>query len=62
VKAFGQMEKVYVAKDDHAVLRLVRTGSTVDDRVEILSGLTAGENVIVQAQAPLTDNQPIKAE
>ena len=62
VQAFGQMEKVYVVKDDQAVLRLVRTGTTVDDRVEILSGLRAGEKVIVQAQAPLTDNQPIRAE
>lgn len=42
----GQLTGVYVARDGVLSYRLVRTGRTVGDRVEVLSGLKAGETVV----------------
>ncbi|MDZ4405479.1 efflux RND transporter periplasmic adaptor subunit [Prosthecobacter sp.] len=55
----GQMELVFVAKDGKAALRLVKTGKVLEDRVEVLSGLEEGEQVIVSESAQLTDGQPV---
>lgn len=55
----GQMEIVFVAKDGKAALRLVKTGKVLEDRVEVLSGLEEGEQVIVSESAKLTDGQPV---
>ncbi|MBI2813778.1 MAG: efflux RND transporter periplasmic adaptor subunit [Opitutae bacterium] len=56
---FGQMERVFVVEAGHAVLRLVKTGRVIDERVEILSGLNAGETVILAPPAALRDGQPV---
>jgi RND family efflux transporter MFP subunit len=55
----GQMELVFVAKDGKAALRLVKTGKVLEDRVEVLSGLEEGEQIIVSETAKLTDGQPV---
>jgi RND family efflux transporter MFP subunit len=55
----GQMELIFVAKDEHATLRLVKTGKVLDGGVEILSGLEEGELVIISDVAKLMDGQPI---
>ena len=55
----GQMELVFVAKDGKATLRLVKTGKMLEGRVEVLSGLEDGEQVIVSETAQLTDGQPV---
>jgi RND family efflux transporter MFP subunit len=55
----GQMELVFVAKDGQAALRLVKTGKGLEDRVEVLSGLEEGEQIIVSETAQLTDGQPV---
>ena len=55
----GQMELVFVAKDGKAALRLVKTGKVLEDRVEVLSGLEEGEQIIVSESAKLTDGQPV---
>ncbi len=61
VSLSGQMERVFVAgPDQRAVLRLVRTGATRGDRVEILAGLDAGESVVVAPPATLRDGQPLE--
>jgi RND family efflux transporter MFP subunit len=61
VTRLGQMERVFVASaDKHAVLRLVKTGATQGDRVEILSGLDDGETVIVAPPASLREGQPLE--
>lgn len=45
----GQLQAVYTLGPDHvARLRYVTLGSRVDDRIEVLSGLTAGERVVAQ--------------
>lgn len=55
----GQMELVLVVKDSKAALRLVKTGKALDGRVEVLSGLEEGEQVVVSDVAKLADAQPV---
>jgi multidrug efflux pump subunit AcrA (membrane-fusion protein) len=55
----GQMELVFVARHGTAALRLVKTGKVLEDRVEVLSGLEEGEQIIVSETAQLTDGQPV---
>ena len=38
---------MFLVKDGHAVERKIRTGRRSGDRVEILEGLAAGEQVVV---------------
>jgi RND family efflux transporter MFP subunit len=58
----GGLELVIVrAADGSARTRAVTTGSTIDDnRVEILSGLDAGESVVVNAPGPVADGTPLE--
>lgn len=56
----GQMELMFVAKDGKALLRLVKTGKRLDDKVEVLSGIEEGEEIIVSEVAGLTDGQAIQ--
>lgn len=55
----GQMEIVFVATNQTAHLRLVKTGRRLGDRVELVSGLSAGERIVVESAAPLCDGQPL---
>ena len=55
----GQMELIFIAKDCKAALRLVKTGKTLDDRIEVLSGLEEGEQIIISDTTQLTDGQPV---
>lgn len=61
VQERGQLQSVMV--DDHgtARTRLITAGRKSGDRVEVLSGLTAGEKVIVPAPAALADGAPVEA-
>ena len=58
----GQMELVFVAKNGKAALRLVKTGKVLDGRVEVLSGLEEGEQVVISDVAKLADGQPVTIE
>ncbi|WP_320044922.1 efflux RND transporter periplasmic adaptor subunit [uncultured Desulfobacter sp.] len=58
----GQMERVFVAGDNKAHLRLVRTGMRQGGFTEILAGLNPGETVIVKNNEHLVDGQPIKTQ
>jgi multidrug efflux pump subunit AcrA (membrane-fusion protein) len=52
----GQLEALFVVDSkDRAHLRLVRTGTVVGDRVEVLSGLEAGESVAISGLDGLCD-------
>lgn len=55
----GQMEIVFVAQEDRAQLRLVKTGKRIEGDVEILSGLEAGERVVSGGHAALREGQPL---
>ena len=58
----GGLELVIVrAADGSARTRAVTTGSTLgDDRIEILSGLDAGESIVTNASGPLADGTPLE--
>ena len=56
---YGQMERIFIVKDGRAGLRLVRTGAVEGDRVEILAGLSPGDEVVITGTKGLTDGQPI---
>lgn len=56
----GQMDQVFVYEEGRAHLRLVRAGAQFGQFVEILSGLDAGETVVVEPETPLTDGQPVE--
>lgn len=58
---FGQMERVFVLEQGRAVLRLVKSGRATGDRLEILSGLNAGEQIVLAPPAALRDGQPVTA-
>lgn len=61
VTLFGQMERVFlVGPDRRAVLRLVKTGAHRGGRVEILSGLAAGDRVVVAPPHGLQEGQPVE--
>ena len=57
----GQMEIVFVNDAGKARLRLVRTGKTFPDGVEILAGLSEGDAVILTNPASLVDGQSVEA-
>jgi RND family efflux transporter MFP subunit len=44
---FGQLKKIFVVENNTARLRLVRTGINEKGRVEILSGLETGEQIVI---------------
>jgi RND family efflux transporter MFP subunit len=56
----GQMELVFVVSDHRAWLRLVKTGKRIGDEVELISGVEAGEQVVVEGAAGLMDGQPVE--
>lgn len=59
----GQMERIFVvAEGSRAALRIVRTGATRGDRVEILSGLNAEDRVVLDPPAALRDGQPLEVQ
>lgn len=62
VTRIGQMERIFVVEDGRAVLRLIRTGEEHGGRIEILSGLTSGEMVVVEGVEHLQDRQPVLVE
>ncbi len=55
----GQIECVFVIANQHAQLRIVRTGKHTGGDVAILSGLTSGERVVSEGAESLRDGQPV---
>lgn len=58
----GQLEMVFVVTNQHAEMHLVKTGKSVGDELEVLSGLHAGDVVVVEGAAQLTDGQPVETK
>lgn len=58
----GQLELVFVARNGRAELRLVKTGKRFGATIELVSGVSNGEGVIVSGAAALVDGQPIEAQ
>ncbi len=53
---------LYVVENERAYLRAVRIGRGDGDRVEILSGVSEGERVVVAGQFALRDGAPVLTE
>jgi RND family efflux transporter MFP subunit len=56
----GQVESVFVINDGIARLRLVKSGRLLDSQVEILSGLSGGEIIIINDPALLSDGTAVE--
>lgn len=59
VQSITGTQRVFVARGDRAEERIVTTGQTVGDLVEIVSGLAKGEPVILEHPDALVDGAPI---
>jgi len=57
----GQIESVFVVEEGKARLRLVKTGRRMDGKIEILSGLSGGEAVVVRDAHLLQDGTAVGA-
>ena len=55
----GAATVVFVVANGRAERRAVRTGGKIDARVEVLSGLTAGERIVVESSRPLEDGAAV---
>ena len=61
VTEHGELEGVFVVRSDRSVeYRLVRTGQTFGDQIEILSGLDQGEKVAVSQTDQLRDGARVE--
>jgi len=56
----GQMELVFVVSEGKARLRIVKTGERVGDAVEVVSGVEAGETLVIENASDLVDGQPLQ--
>ncbi|NNK15012.1 MAG: efflux RND transporter periplasmic adaptor subunit [Desulfofustis sp.] len=59
VQSFGQLERIYVEQDGRVRLQLVKTGKIVNDLIEILSGVSAGDRVVVSDTRELVDGRRV---
>ncbi len=51
---------VYVFEDGHATARMVKTGMEADNRIEIISGIQAGDKVIVAGNEKLINGADVR--
>ena len=59
VQTTSGTSRVFVLSGDHVEERIVTTGQTVDERIEITKGLTAGERVATTNVAKLVDGTKV---
>jgi RND family efflux transporter MFP subunit len=55
----GGRDVVFVVQNDHVERRAVRLGAVMGDDVEVVSGLSAGERVVVEGPEELADGDRI---
>jgi RND family efflux transporter MFP subunit len=58
----GQMEIVFVVRNQKAELRLVKTGKRFGSEWEIVSGLNPDEQVVTEGASRLQDGQPVEVQ
>ena len=57
----GQLSQVFVVDPEgKAYLRMIRTGKTLGDGVEVLSGLNDGERIIVEGVEKVRDGNLVR--
>jgi RND family efflux transporter MFP subunit len=60
VRADGGQTVVFVVKDDRVERRAVKAGAEQGDQVEIVSGLSSGERIVVEGHGTLADGSRVK--
>jgi hypothetical protein len=60
VRTDGGQSIVFVVRDERAERRAVTVGAADGDQVEIVSGLNAGERIVVDGAATLTDGARVR--
>jgi RND family efflux transporter MFP subunit len=60
VRSVDGKDVVFVMNEDRAERRAVKVGDADGDRVQVVAGLNAGERVIVDGPATLTDGERVK--
>jgi RND family efflux transporter MFP subunit len=60
VSSFGQIQRVFIVENGKALLRVVRTGESNGGHVQILSGLSGGEILVVRPPSDIANGQPVK--
>jgi len=60
VRTDGNQSIVFVVRDERAERRAVTVGATEGDQVEIVSGVNAGERIVVDGVATLSDGARVK--
>jgi len=58
----GQLELVFVVVDKRAQLRLVKTGKHFGNDIELVSGVSGGEQIVVEGALQLRDGQPVEVK
>ena len=58
----GGIPAVFVLRQGQARLRMVKSGRTVNDRIEILSGLMGDETLVLGDLQPVHDGSPIQVK
>ena len=58
----GQMELVFVIANRQAQMRIVKTGKRIGSELELVAGVEAGEQVVVEGAMQLRDGQPVEAK
>jgi hypothetical protein len=59
IQRHGQVSSVHVVQDGVARLRLIRTGTSSPEGVEVLAGLDAGESIVVSSPTRLVDGASV---
>jgi RND family efflux transporter MFP subunit len=59
LRIVGQLEQVFTVESETAQLQLIRTGPPIADGYQVLSGLKAGDRIILNPGTLLRDGQPI---
>ena len=60
VRERGQLTFVFIVNEGRAQMRLVKTGKITGDRIELLSGVQGGEQVIVSSNGEVTDGRRVQ--
>jgi len=62
ITRFGQMERVWIVVEGRASLQLVQTGRARGESLEIISGLSAGDIVVLAPPASLREGQRVTVQ
>jgi HlyD family secretion protein len=62
VRKAGEQDVVFVLKDDRVERRAVRIGAPDGDRIEIVSGVSPGEQVVIEGPPELTDGSKVRVQ